>query len=127
MKVIVPPGEYVLGDPCYCFSHETSTWDDILESNNVFETPMIEFKDGIVLGFFTYYGDGEYFDQFGQSYGVDAGLIGLVSLNLLEVDRTQSPQDDGRIITFLDPTECSETDGRLRFGPFVINTREEDD
>lgn len=40
----------------------------------------------------TAYGDGEYYDQFGRQYGVDAGVIGIVPCELVKPEYTNGGQ-----------------------------------
>jgi len=116
-SVIVPAGTYYLGDPCYCFSNHTKTWEKLLSVTDYFREPVAELENGIVLGFQTSYGDGEYKDKEGNSYCVDSGLIGLVSETLIEDEPF-----DGRTVTFDVPTECRVNDARLIFGDIRIDT-----
>lgn len=77
--VTVPAGNYALGDPCYTVSG--TDWSDLLESCNCFQDSPIGVIDGhYVLSFPTHHGDGVYRDNFGYSYPVDAGMIGLVPI-----------------------------------------------
>lgn len=126
-KVTVPAGTYYIGDPCYCFDEE---WHSLLDKNEVFDIPMVTWKDGIVLGFRTQYGDGVYYDQYRRCYPVDAGLIGLVSLSAAEEAPPTSLHWPTIQITFSQPTTCTRyDDGVLQFGHIVIETGdvEEDD
>jgi hypothetical protein len=77
---IVPAGKYWLGDPCYIIKDQD--WLHFCNEHSFNETEFnscVALSDGTpVLAFSTYYGDGCYSDQHGNSYPVDAGLIGLV-------------------------------------------------
>lgn len=121
-KVIVPAGKYFLGDPCY--SVPNHLWDSLLRSCNFFKNPIGEVEGHNVLGFTTYYGDGLYRDNFENEFPVDAGLIGLVPVALMDmVGFTKNyPDAPGIWVTFEYPTVC-ETDGEvLTFGQHEINT-----
>lgn len=130
--VEVPAGTYWLGDPCYTVPD--ADWMPLLRSCGVFGAsddpadgtpgPVGTVRGHEVLAFGTAFGDGEYPDQYGHRYPVDAGLIGLVPVAL---------NPDGapgvRKITFDAPTVCrTEDDGAtLTFGPVVIHTGDEED
>ena len=118
-RITVKKGTYYLGDPCYCFqdgNHER--WMDILKSSEHLEQPYA--KGGkVVVAFGTAHGDGEYHDQYGNHYPVDAGIIGLVSKSLATTD----PEGAALKVKFDSPVECWEDGGILHFGPYTINTR----
>ncbi len=113
--VIVPAGTYYLCDPCYVIPD--AEWSDILDLTDMYEQEYNDPERGVTMAFGTAYGDGTYFDQTGKAYDVDAGLIGLT-----DVRYNSNPDQEYKVVTFSEPTECS-TDGEtLRFGPFVIET-----
>lgn len=73
-------GLYYIGDLCYVFNQED--WDEVcsltIEGNRCLEGEF-EMKDGRKFAMYnTRYGDGEYYDQFGNRYSVDSGTIGCV-------------------------------------------------
>lgn len=86
----LPAGTYLVGDPCYAFDHSHhQNWLDWLADvwKNV-DADWLTILDGRVNGMRiaasrTGYGDGEYYDQDGHVYGVDAGLLGAVPVELL--------------------------------------------
>lgn len=125
---IVPSGKYWLGDPCYVikdshwlkFCNEYSFGDT--ESNtyiNLDETTK-------VLAFSTYHGDGCYLDQHGNSYPVDAGMIGLVpweyTQKFTEKDSTEY-LSLSNVVEFTEDTLCFTADGILTFGNYIIDTK----
>jgi hypothetical protein len=124
VDVVVPAGNYVLGDPCYAVPDDK--WDELLESCNYFENPVgyIRFDDfpmnkTFILGFPTRWGDGQYEGSNGMSYPVDAGLIGLVPVDIAK-DLESHYQN---IVTFTKDTVCShDGSGKLRFGGISIET-----
>jgi len=73
-------GKYYVGDLCYVMTN--AEWDEFLDLTC--EGPRIndgefQFKDGRrFASYSTMYGDGAYSDQYGNEYGVDAGLIGCI-------------------------------------------------
>jgi hypothetical protein len=120
--VSVQPGKYWLGDPCY--SVPDSLWGDLLNSCEFFEQPIgkVTTEAGEtyeVLAFGTKHGDGNYQDQDGHQFPVDAGLIGLTPVGLARLIPFGS-----LLVEFQVETECSEDDGVLRFGNYEINTRD---
>jgi hypothetical protein len=77
--VIVPAGEYFLGDPSYAVPDDQ--WHPLLWSWADLSRPLGHMLDGTyIVAFPTAYGDGVYKDDHGHSYPVDAGLIGLVPI-----------------------------------------------
>jgi len=118
--VLVPPGMYVLGDPCYAVPDDE--WSDLLHSCNYFSQPVGMACGKPVMAFDTAYGDGEYRDNNGFSYGVDAGLIGLVPVEIAKF----GVYDDSRIVEFSSETLCTNVNGVMNFGVIVIDTLNDD-
>jgi len=123
--VRVQAGTYVLGDPCYAVPHEL--WDDLLRSCGYFiDSPVgTVTKDGAqyhILGFGTKWGDGVYLDQRGAQYPVDAGLIGLVPVGLVDIEQVKA--QGLHLVVFDKPVLCSRNDdtGVLTFGSYRIET-----
>lgn len=121
VEVTVPAGQYVLGDPCYAVPDEH--WLPLLETCQYFRNPIGTVKAGSrvfeVLGFGTRWGDGCYAGSNGKEYPVDAGLIGLVPIEL--VDNVSDHYDN--IVTFNRDTVCrADEDGKLHFGSIMIDT-----
>jgi hypothetical protein len=142
VTVMVDPGRYVLGDPCYLI--RGNHWDELLETCDMFDQPIghvtltmpgsdfLVGKRYEILAFGTYYGDGTYQDNVGNTYNVDSGLIGLVPVELAEALGTLKEGDV--IIEFREPNGwCSNENGVMCFGFNKIDTRkyyeedEEDD
>lgn len=126
VEVIVPAGKYVLGDPCYAVPEDK--WMELLESCNYFENPIGTFSqytrgdthNHYIVAFSTRWGDGCYRGTDGNSYPVDAGLIGLVPL---AVCKDVIRDDLSQVVTFDKPTKCSsDGEGKLRFGHITIDT-----
>ena len=143
-EIIVPAGEYWLGDPCY--SVRESDWMPWLEAADFRDEEFVLWAqipgtEHWVLGLTTQWGDGCYGDEQGNEYGVDAGLIGLVPVsynpttNYALDERGLDERGVGGIarrITFDRPTVCFiDTDGAdfrkgsfhtLTFGSIRIET-----
>lgn len=122
ITITLPAGKYYLGDPCYSVPKEKwMEWLEAADYKNESHVLVAELEGRKVIGFCTAYGDGVYQDQFGRLYGVDAGLIGLVPVEV--ADNRYSGESSGRIIEFAEPFECSKSKkGVLKFGSIVIKT-----
>lgn len=136
-RVWVPAGKYVLGDPCYAVSSapredsRVDLWAEGGESCDWFESSpvakvMVKGTEYRYLGFPTAWGDGTYTGSDGFSYPVDAGLIGLVPVEIADTDRTDVSMPINRVVEFTTDTLCTCNDGVLMFGNITINTRDWD-
>ena len=118
VNITLPAGEYYIGDLCYLFKEH----DDWLEFIDKYlkgtEDPYNqEYKSEKYFSHNTEYGDGIYFDQFGNEYPVDSGSIGALPKELA------TKTDDGCLLkTFDDDFECSFEDGTFYFGEIEIET-----
>jgi hypothetical protein len=124
--VTVPAGRYFLGDPCYAVPNEY--WMPLLDSCDFFDgSPVGQANGSQVLAFSTAWGDGTYNDQHGNSYPVDAGLIGLMPIALAQQrDDFEQLESLGRFVNFDSPTACIKAEGVLTFGKYAIDTDESD-
>lgn len=118
----LPAGKYYLGDPCYSFQKSHSRWIKALETSEYFDKPYTEPRKGTAVAFNTAYGDGRYRDNKGNSYPVDAGMIGLVPVRMADCLPTGV-----QLVEFTGPVECYKDGGTLTFGPYVIETGNESD
>ena len=85
-------GKYFIGDLCYVMTDEE--WTEFcgltLKGNHVIDGEF-QFKDGRKFASYsTKYGDGLYYDQYGYSYPVDAGLIGCILLSDITAEKYDS-------------------------------------
>lgn len=109
---VAPPGTYYIGDICYFL--KDPIYDGIFGGHGYESGHYTQKSDGaffVVDG--TAYGDGEYRGTDGFAYGVDAGIIGIVS-------RSLGPEEDekvygGKLHTFRDPVEIKFGNGMFRF------------
>lgn len=124
-KFVVPAGKYFLGDPGYTMHGKF--WGDVLDSCNYFAEPIGEVEGHKVLGFKTAYGDGTYWDNFVNKFGVDSGLIGLVPEALIKITGDEVPLELGVWVTFEYPTVCETNGTVLTFGQHRINTGDAED
>lgn len=106
-----PAGKYWIGDICYCL--DDKMYDAIFGGFD-YDSGLYTHKDG---GFFmvdaTAWGDGCYHGTDGFDYGVDAGVIGIVSHHL--IDQNNGALDGGKIHTFTEPVKCTFKRGRFEF------------
>jgi hypothetical protein len=122
-SVTIPAGKYYLGDPCYSFSNDSDLWSKLLDTCDTFNHPIAE-KDGQnILGFRTLHGNGEYQDNAGFTYGVDAGLIGLVPVEVADQNPNEIyGKNTVKVVNFNRDTECMRlANGTLKFGAIVID------
>lgn len=74
-----PAGKYYIGDLCYVLD------DELIDAAVCGRDDGFHTNGKHVLGYFsTAYGDGCYRGTNGQSYGVDAGMIGIVPVELIK-------------------------------------------
>lgn len=99
---MMPAGRYYVGDLCYVM--DDKEWDqfcsitikgmDCLDGE--FEMP-----DGRKFATYgTKYGDGLYRDQYGNKYGVDAGLIGCIRVEDIRAEKYKNIERLGAIHEF---------------------------
>ena len=135
-----PAGKYYIGDPCYAIADDL--WSDYCdeigkigysdEEANDNGGRSFEFQGEMIWHADTFYGDGEYKDEDGLEYGVDAGMIGVTPYSLITPgpgDQATGPDikiDGGHIIEFAHPFETSYEDGVFYIGHIRINTKDED-
>lgn len=125
------PVQYYIGDLCYVM-HDA--WDEVCSltfplGSDEEVNGELELSDGrkIVI-FSTAYGDGEYFDQEGNAYGVDSGTIGAIKVD--DIRDTNAHLEGGNIHEFaaeIDGNDCWSENGELGFYKVVINTGDSDE
>ena len=128
---MMPAGKYYVGDLCYVMHDE---WDEACSlffqgrEDNGCNEGEFNLRDGRrFVSYNTKWGDGTYKDQFGKHYGVDAGLIGCIKLDDIDLDCGYNGVRGGQIVEFDAPFHCSggrtrEWDGIIRIGHIVIKT-----
>jgi len=117
---MMPPGTYYVGDLCYVMHNE---WDEFCELTTKGMRCLegeFQLADGRRFATFsTMYGDGEYYDQYGNAYPVDAGLIGCIRVE----DLTEEIQFEvGKVCQFNYEFEVYSQDGVITIGSVVIDT-----
>ena len=132
--MMLPAGKYYVGDLCYVMHEE---WDEVCglffkdRDDHGCNEGEFTLKDGRRFASFnTKYGDGGYYDQFGDEYGVDAGLIGCIALNDIDLTNDNNFLKGGQVIEFVSDFTVSgsqglsrkDWDGVIRIGHIVIKT-----
>jgi hypothetical protein len=119
----LPAGDYVISDPCYVL--DDADYDRLLTDTDYFNVDSGGgvFKDSVTglsfAVFSTAYGDGCYLDNYGRRYGVDAGCIACIPLEMLD---GFTPSSDSYLETFYNPFEVYYNSGKIHFGRVMINT-----
>lgn len=131
--VTLPAGEYYIGDPCYVLHEE---WTEICDNfffadkTNPYSCAQGEytFVDGrrTFVGN-TAYGDGTYSDNIGNTYGVDAGCLGIILLEDIDQTNPENYIRGGNIHTFDKPFIANVLNGVFTFGSIIINTRDDEE
>lgn len=115
---LFPPGEYWVGDLCYVLDPH---WGEICDID-FDDYCIMETSDEQLLGTaYTEYGDGSYTDQHGNSYGVDSGTIGVVSVKHMDTPLSEAVKD-GHVHTFNHPFSITRKKGCIIIGDIVIDT-----
>lgn len=130
----MPAGKYYVGDLCYVMHDE---WDECCglffkdRSDHSCNDGEFNLKDGRrFASFTTKWGDGEYRDQYGNRYGVDAGLIGCIRVEDIDLEHPENFTRAGTIIEFKSDFSVSggrndqgrDWDGVIRIGHVKIET-----
>lgn len=123
-ELVLPPGEYYIGDPCYVIE----PWDDWLDV--WFDGPSddrggtFRFRNKTCAAFYTEYGDGSYEVTEGASgwLGVDSGAIGAIPMSI-----AGNAEGAGISVTFKKPAKCYANGGWLHFGDVVVNTSDDEE
>lgn len=138
-SITVPAGTYYIGDPCYAIG-DSPIYEEAW-NNAGYTTPAIYLSEkGVVYIDATAHGDGGYKGSDGFTYSVDAGVISIISAEIIQElldtqDDTTTLEDTiygGKLHTFLHPVECIFGDGEFEFQDMKghdilrINTRGDD-
>ena len=101
VKQELPPGRYIIADPCYVFSRDF--YDDVWGDALGYDTGCFVGPSGVGFMIHGTGGDGMMPGSDGRTYGVDSGTIGVISAELAERGCGE------RILTFTAPVCFSET------------------
>jgi hypothetical protein len=108
-------GKYYVGDLCYIFNDDS--WQKICD---LLDNEHFEFKGFKMWNHDTAYGDGCYYDADNREYAVDAGLIGIAPIEVIEKNYSG---DGGQIIEFKTNFEPYYTNGVFCIGDIMIYTK----
>lgn len=118
-------GKYFVGDLCYVMHPQWGEFcDKTIRENEVIDGEVTLDNGVKVISLRTYFGDGCYDDQLGNSYGVDAGLIGCIRVE--DINDPESWLEGGNIIDFPYDFEGQSKEGILYIGHIRIDTKCED-
>ena len=98
----MPKGKYYIGDLCYVM--DDAEWFEFcgitIKGTQVLDGEF-QLKDGRrFASYSTAFGDGEYYDQYGHTYSVDAGLIGCILVDDIRAEKYENLLDLGSIMEF---------------------------
>jgi len=131
MKHNFSAGKYWLGDPCYVVKDED--WNVVGEETGWFGSDSHNEKSKDYNGLFYYggmkcfanstrYGDGVFTDNENREYGVDAGLLGILPLEICNGDLR-----GGNVVEFENDFVVTWNEGHFEFGDVVIETGDDED
>jgi len=119
-------GEYYVGDLCYVLHDE---WDEVCNllfsgrDGHGCNQGELNLADGRRFAIYsTKYGDGLYRDQNDREYSVDAGSIGCILLQDIDLNHPDNFIGDGQSITFDQDFYTGELDGKIMFHDISIET-----
>ena len=124
-------GKYYVGDPCYVVADDN--WMKLIDSTGCFGSENYNNPPNWDHGKFTYNGadcyahgtaegDGEFQDNYNRTYGVDAGLIGVIPFVACDGDFLEG----GNIVEFENDFIVYYDNGRFIFGNIIIDTNFDD-
>lgn len=124
-------GKYCIIDLCYVLKNH---WDEFCSKTiqgDVVLDGEFNISGARVVSFVTAYGDGVYQDMWGHEYSVDAGLIGMISVEDLEMLGYTNWKEDidglGHVVQINSDFRCFNDGGVMYFGPVKIDTVGDDD
>lgn len=124
----MPAGKYWIGDLCYVLHSEWHEVCDLTISNDESLDGEFNLKDGRRFAIFgTAYGDGSYKDQVGKEYGVDAGIIGCILLDSIDLTNKDNDLELGHIYDFDHSFQPYSSEGKIHFSHLTIDTNPEDE
>ncbi|MNQ21360.1 hypothetical protein D3C85_344760 [compost metagenome] len=124
MTIQMKAGEYYIGDCCYVLKEEYLENFDWVDDFCFY----IDEEEVYVLGhkvavFGTMYGDGEYENNIGFDFPVDAGIIGCTPKELW---KGSSEPFGCKLVDFKTDFVCWENKGTIVFGHVVIETADDE-
>lgn len=119
----MPAGTYYVGDLCYVMHERWDEFCDVTISGTHVLSGEMELNDGTRFACYsTKWGDGSYSDESGRKYSVDAGLIGCVRMEDIELDMDGNSTNGGQVIEFKEPFETRSENGVIYIGDVCIDT-----
>jgi hypothetical protein len=119
----MPAGTYYVGDLCYVMHERWDEFCDITIDERTCRDGEFVMKDGTRFATYgTKWGDGSYSDESGRKYSVDAGLIGCVRMEDIELDMDGNSTNGGQVIEFKEPFETRSENGVIYIGDVCIDT-----
>lgn len=125
-KYTLPAGEYYIGDPCYVVPNKD--WIPLLERAGYFGSePSLDcdegfffYKDKACFAYLTAHGDGTYTDKSHNKYPVDAGVIGILPVEVCDFKELLYPCVTKK---FEKDFVVWEESGVFHFGDIIISTK----
>lgn len=127
---MMPAGEYYVGDLCYVMTDKE--WDEIcsitIKGNKCLDGEFTMNDGRRFATYGTAWGDGEYRDQSGNRYAVDAGLIGCIKVEDIRAEKYQDIERLGKIHKFENDFTTYggrndvQWDGTIKIGHICIET-----
>lgn len=124
--MVMRAGLYYVGDLCYVMHDE---WNEVCglffdgRDDHGCNEGEFNLKDGRRFASFnTRWGDGEYQDQNGNRYGVDAGLIGCIRVDDIDSTNSSNFTGGGQLIDFPEDFDCYYDHGLIVIGDIKIDT-----
>jgi hypothetical protein len=119
----MPAGKYYVGDLCYVIGDEWQQVCSLIIQGEKLVDGEFELPDGRRFAIYsTRWGDGEYYDQYGHTYSVDAGSIGCILMSDIRANKYDNLLDLGAILEFTEPFETGSQGGQLKFDHVLIDT-----
>jgi len=116
-------GRYYVGDLCYVLHDRWDEFCSLTISGHRVLDGEFNLADGTRFATYTTrYGDGNYFDETGKSYDVDAGLIGCVALEDIDFTDPSNSVVGGRVVEFVRDFTTFSSVGVISIGTINIDT-----
>lgn len=120
---MLQPGKYYIGDLCYVLHDRWDEFCQLTINGYAVKDGVFTLADGTQFATYTTaYGDGVYDDNYGNSYPVDAGLIGCIRVDDI-VESERKNLNLGNVVEFNGWVETSAVDGVISFNNITIDTR----
>jgi len=116
-------GKYYVGDLCYVLHDRWDEFCALTCSGSRVLDGEFNLRDGTRFATYTTrWGDGNYFDEQGKSYDVDAGLIGCVALEDINFADPSNSIVGGRVVEFVRDFATFSSGGVISIGTITIDT-----